>query len=249
MGVAQITPATIPAFLSVWKAYCSCNFFCSSEGWPPYIGVDEKIDRCEKALPSKESLRMTLISPFQLEDLLDANSVNLDPLTENFNLLFYMEYLNLWPGLFFKATEPVLNSTEMAGYMMGKTEGQLARNEWHTHITAVTVQDTYRRIGLALKLCLQLERITGGDPHNTWFVDLFVKVTNELARKMYEKLGYSVYRRVVGYYGRLVPSDRDAIDDDVDAFDMRKLLPADKEEVTTRVDGHKHYVLPQEVVF
>lgn len=195
---------------------------------------------------------MTLIEPFQLEDLLDANSVNLDPLTENFNLLFYMEYLNQWPGLFFKATEPYSlfgHTKELAGYMMGKTEGQLARKEWHTHITAVTVQDTYRRIGLALELCIQLERITAGPPHNTWFVDLFVKVTNELARKMYEKLGYSVYRRVVGYYGGKLSEDRNAINDEIDAFDMRKSLPCDEKNETVREHGEKFYVLPQEVIF
>ncbi|CAN3353218.1 N-terminal acetyltransferase B complex catalytic subunit Nat3p [Diutina catenulata] len=197
---------------------------------------------------------MTSIEPFQLENLLDANSINLDPLTENFNLSFYTEYLNSWPDLFFTATEPYSGfgkTKELAGYMMGKTEGQLMKKEWHTHITAVTVQDTYRRLGLASDMCIQLENLTSVPPHSTWFVDLFVKVTNSLARKMYEKLGYSVYRRVVGYYGRvpLDDSDRNKINDDVDAFDMRKSLPADIKNETIRDNGEKHYVLPQEIVF
>ena len=36
--------------------------------------------------------------------------------------------------------------------------------------------------------------------YNAFFVDLFVRVSNTLAINMYGAFGYSVYRRVVGYY-------------------------------------------------
>lgn len=36
--------------------------------------------------------------------------------------------------------------------------------------------------------------------YNAFFVDLFVRVSNTLAINMYTTFGYSVYRRVVGYY-------------------------------------------------
>lgn len=193
---------------------------------------------------------MTSIKPFEATDLFDINAVNVDPLTENFQLSFYLDYMVEWPLLFFKSTESVgEHHLEISGYIMGKTEGKLAKKEWHTHITAVTVQDKYRRLGLALELCKHLEGLTAGDPYNTLFVDLFVKVTNVLARQLYEKLGYSVYRRVVGYYGREMPHDRNAIDDDIDAFDMRKALPRDTMLETVRKDGDKVYALPQEIQF
>ena len=35
---------------------------------------------------------------------------------------------------------------------------------------------------------------------NAHFVDLFVRVSNSLAILMYHNLGYSVYRKVLGYY-------------------------------------------------
>jgi N-terminal acetyltransferase B complex catalytic subunit len=195
---------------------------------------------------------MTLIVPFQITDLLSTNPINLDPLTENFNLSFYGQYLNQWPSLFFKSVEIYHDfgqKDEISGYMMGKTEGKLSKQEWHTHITAVTVQDQYRRLGLASDLCLQLEKQTAVKPYETWFVDLFVKVTNTLARRMYEKLGYSVYRRVVGYYGRCEPKLVGQIDDEIDAFDMRKSLPADVNNVTVTKGGEHVYVLPRDVVF
>jgi len=52
--------------------------------------------------------------------------------------------------------------------------------------------------------------------YNAYFVDLFVRASNTLAIKMYEKFGYSTYRRVLGYYSGELPED---------ALDMRKALP------------------------
>lgn len=45
----------------------------------------------------------------------------------------------------------------------------------------------------------ELERITQ-DVASGYFVDLFVRVSNEIAIGMYRGLGYSVFRRVVKYY-------------------------------------------------
>ena len=54
--------------------------------------------------------------------------------------------------------------------------------------------------------------------YDTYFVDLFVRSSNHIAIKMYEKFGYTVYRRVLGYY---TGSHHE------DALDMRKALPKD----------------------
>ncbi len=43
--------------------------------------------------------------------------------------------------------------------------------------------------------------------YNTYFVDLFVRSSNVVAIGMYEHFGYSVYRRVLGYYTGLNPED------------------------------------------
>lgn len=51
-------------------------------------------------------------------------------------------------------------------------------------------------------------------------MDLFVREDNKPAIKMYQQLGYSVYRRVLGYY-------RGSTNGAQDAFDMRKALPRD----------------------
>lgn len=89
-------------------------------------------------------------------------------------------------------------------------------------------------MGLATALSEALETI--GDRENAWFVDLFVRVENVAAIELYRKMGYSVYRRVVEYYG-----------DGSDAFDMRKPLKRDVERGTVRPGGEEIRVSPEEV--
>lgn len=193
---------------------------------------------------------MTSIKPFQAVDLFELNQINLDPLTENFYVYFYMQYLSEWPSLFYKSTSTLDRTT---GYMLAKTEGQVQRKEWHGHISAVTIDPNYRRIGLGSNLCTTLETYTQEEkPYHCFFLDLFVKCNNTLAITFYEKLGYSVYRRVVGYYGSgggsILPF-KQKHDDEIDAFDMRKSLKRDKSHSCVRKNGRNVDVIPQDVVF
>ncbi|KAJ3153772.1 N(alpha)-acetyltransferase 20, NatB catalytic subunit [Geranomyces michiganensis] len=155
---------------------------------------------------------MTTLRRFVADDLFKFNNVNLDPLTETYNISFYLQYMAQWPDYFVAAEAP---SGSCMGYVMGKAEG--AGKLWHGHVTAVTVAPEYRRLGLAEELMEILETVSE-KIYNGYFVDLFVRVSNKVAIGMYEKFGYSVYRRVLGYY-----SGADA----EDAFDMRKALPRD----------------------
>lgn len=98
---------------------------------------------------------MTTIRPFTCSDLFKFNNVNLDPLTETYGLAFYMQYLAQWPEYFQVAESP---SGEIMGYIMGKAEGR-AEN-WHGHVTALSVSPEHRRLGLAAKLMNTLEEIS-----------------------------------------------------------------------------------------
>ncbi|TXG63660.1 hypothetical protein EZV62_010654 [Acer yangbiense] len=117
---------------------------------------------------------MTTIRRFCCNDLLRFTSVNLDHLTETFNMSFYMTYLARWPDYFHVAEGPV----------MGKVEGQ--GESWHGHVTAVTVSPEYRRQQLAKKLMNLLEDISD-KIDKAYFVDIFVRASNTPAIKMYEK--------------------------------------------------------------
>lgn len=201
---------------------------------------------------------MTSIVPFQATDLFYLNNINLDSFTENFPLTFYFQYLSEWPTLFYKSIEPSgdINDTSniCSGYLMAKTEGK--KKEWHSHITAVTIDTTYRRLKLASELCLKLERYTELDPYNVYFIDLFVKTSNKLAINMYEKLGYTVYRRVIDYYNsgsenrtKKQKGKKPKTNDDFDAFDMRKALLRDIKKETIRKNGRNVFVSPEDIYF
>uniref|UniRef100_A0A914X2C4 N-alpha-acetyltransferase 20 n=1 Tax=Plectus sambesii TaxID=2011161 RepID=A0A914X2C4_9BILA len=157
---------------------------------------------------------MTLFRPFNVFDLFKFNNVNLDPLTETYGFNFYIQYLINWPEYFQTVESP---NGDIMGYVMGKAEGR--DENWHGHVTAVTVAPMYRRLKLAAKMMKVLEEIS--ESKQCYFVDLFVRVSNNVATKMYNNLGYVVYRRILDYYSGA---------QDEDAFDMRKALSRDVEQ-------------------
>ncbi|KAJ4775566.1 N-alpha-acetyltransferase 20 [Rhynchospora pubera] len=156
---------------------------------------------------------MTSIRRFCCDDLLRFAHVNLDHLTETFNMSFYMTYLARWPDYFHVAVAP---GHRIMGYIMGKVEGQ--GESWHGHVTALTVAPDFRRQKLAKKLMTLLEDFSD-QMDKAYFVDLFVRASNTPAIKMYEKLGYIIYRRVLRYYSG-----------EEDGLDMRKALSRDVEK-------------------
>ena len=85
---------------------------------------------------------MTTLRQFTCDDLFRFNGINLDPLTEMYGLSFYLQYLARWPEYFMVAESP---SGTLMGYIMGKSEG--SKENWHGHVTAVTVGPQHRRLG------------------------------------------------------------------------------------------------------
>jgi len=187
---------------------------------------------------------MTSFRPFTSFDLLKYNLVNTDVLTETYGLSFYLSYLAQWPEYFVCAE--TLNE-EISGYVMGKSEGK--SNLFHGHVTAITVAPQFRRQKLANKLMETLELVTETFHSDAFFIDLFVRESNENAIQMYRKMGYSAYRRVLGYYAGAVQSTSSNNSDDKnhdgndlgnkkgpilgeDALDMRKSTKRDSLKVS-----------------
>ena len=105
---------------------------------------------------------------------------------------------------------------------------------WHGHITALTVSPRARRLGHATALSDSLA--TACDAQDAWFVDLFVRESNAVAKELYRKMGYSVYRKVRDYYN-----------DGEDALDMRMPLSRDKDRAHVRENGETFEVDPRDV--
>ncbi|KAK4695898.1 hypothetical protein P7C71_g1933, partial [Lecanoromycetidae sp. Uapishka_2] len=188
---------------------------------------------------------MTALRPFRPQDLLHMNITNLDPLTENYSVDFYLHYLSKWPSLFTVAEDQDGN---IVGYIMGKVEEDPPWRQftehylpWHGHVTALTVAPQYRRLGMAQILTKALER--GCEEEKAWFVDLFVREGNKTAVGLYEGIGYSVFRAVVNYYNDDPTGQRDG----EDAYDMRKPLSRDKKLKHIRENGRTFKVLEEDL--
>ncbi len=106
---------------------------------------------------------------------------------------------------------------------MGKCDGE--EKDWHGHVTALTVAPDYRRLGVGQRLMNHLESVS--EAGEMYFVDLFVRNSNEKAKAMYEKMGYSTFRRITGYYTG--PNGEDGLD-------MRKCLPRDTQKQSLFTD-------------
>ncbi|PVI03341.1 acyl-CoA N-acyltransferase [Periconia macrospinosa] len=190
---------------------------------------------------------MSTIRPMRASDLLRMSTTNLDHLTETYNIGFYQEYLTKWPDLC-RIIEGV--DGEIEGYILGKLESSPFPSPvtpyepstcpdprylpWHGHITALTVSPTARRLGHATSLSTSLE--AASDAADAWFVDLFVRESNDVAKELYRKMGYSVFRKVVEYYN-----------DGEDALDMRKSLSRDAKGECVREKGEEVEVRPEDV--
>ena len=234
---------------------------------------------------------MTSFRQCTMNDLFYFNNVNLDVLTETYNLQFYMQYMTYWPESFIvakttttttattgtrtgtrthytknvtgsDATQNSTNSTNtvdaartelnrtvtnknfdrttdvplpiIMGYLLGKSEGE--GRLWHGHVSAITISQYYRRISVAKYLMQQFETTICTDQKRNFFVDLFVRASNTLAIQMYHSFGYRTYRRVIGYYQSSSSSNSSTSGTDInpspeDAYDMRKSLPRDPQQL------------------
>ncbi|KIY53059.1 N-acetyltransferase [Fistulina hepatica ATCC 64428] len=182
---------------------------------------------------------MSILRSFHVDDMFKFNNVNLDVWSETFGIGFYLLYLSQWPELCCVQQSP---GQRIMGYIIGKAEGN--GPEWHTHISALSVAPEYRRLGMANKLVALFEHVSE-ELYQGFFIDLFVRCANHIAESMYERLGYSVYRRVREYYGSLGLGKSGK--DEEDAFDMRKPLSKDITRRSVRTNGRDIVVSAHDV--
>ncbi len=88
---------------------------------------------------------------------------------------------------------------KIMGYVMGISEARNNKSsDWHCRVSAISVSEEYRRLGVAGKLMQFLEDVS--ERKKCYFVDLFVRVSNVVAVEMYKKMGYVVYGTMPDYY-------------------------------------------------
>jgi N-terminal acetyltransferase B complex catalytic subunit len=179
---------------------------------------------------------MTAIAPFSMEHTTVFNNVNIDRLTETYGLQFYGHYVTEWGEFQRVATHGPTGV--VSSYVLGKAEG--GGEDWHGHVSAVSVAPTFRRLRLGHALMHLLED-TSANLHGAYFVDLFVRKSNAVAQRMYKGMEYVAYRTVLGYYQGRVKSE--------DALDMRRALPRNARRSVSAVIPQERPIYPHELTW
>ncbi|KAK1927194.1 putative N-acetyltransferase 5 [Papiliotrema laurentii] len=170
---------------------------------------------------------MSITRPFEATDVLKFNQVNADPWTATYGNGYYASYLAQWPewcvtttGAFGTEIQSYMIAKHEPAPPNPQHHGHLTALSISPPVRGLGLARFYmdmleRLSGPAGQVaCDHDHNEEGGDhggphPHShshaqaggdcvdAWFVDLFVRCNNGRAVDMYEKLGYSVYRRVV----------------------------------------------------
>ena len=133
-------------------------------------------------------------------DLLQVMHINRTCLPENYSYGFFLRLLRDYPATF------LVGEIEgrVVGYVMCRIERTMSRIEKLRvrkagHIISVAILPEHRRRGLALSMMIRvLEALK--KTYNCSETYLEVRVSNEEAAKLYEKLGYLIVSRERSYY-------------------------------------------------
>lgn len=137
---------------------------------------------------------------FRSDDLNNVMEINLECLPENYSSFFYKDLYRRFPETFLVAEV----DGAPQGYIMCRIERGLSklrslRPARQCHIVSIAVREPYRRRGIATKLVTMAMRNARME-YNTSEGFLEVRVSNDPAIRLYEKLGYAKVKRNFGYY-------------------------------------------------
>ncbi len=133
------------------------------------------------------------------EELKRVIEINMKTLPEHYPYFFWLEHFNLWRDVFLVA----LVGEEIVGYNMCRVEygiGHVKRGILKQgHVVSIAVLPEFRRRGIATALMLKAMEIMK-EKYGVGEVYLEVRVSNEPAIRLYEKLNFKKVKVLRGYY-------------------------------------------------
>ena len=126
--------------------------------------------------------------------------INVRCLPENYSTFFYLDLLGRFPKTFLVAVA----DGEVQGYIMCRIERGFSKmKSLHLarlcHIVSIAVLEPHRKRGIATHLILEAVRNAAQEYEGTECF-LEVRVSNEPAINLYDKLAFHKTRRLAGYY-------------------------------------------------
>jgi len=140
------------------------------------------------------------IRGFRSDDLDTVMDLNVETLPENYSTFFYRDLYRRFPETFLVAEA----DGAIQGYMMCRIERGLSklktlRPAKQCHVVSIAVREPYRRRGIASELMATvMERAKENYGATECFLE--VRLSNDAAIYLYEKLGFSKVKRNYGYY-------------------------------------------------
>ncbi len=137
---------------------------------------------------------------FQVEDLNRVMAINFECLPENYSSSFYRELYSRFPETFIVAEA----DGEIQGYIMCRVERGFSKLRSLSparllHVVSIAVREQYRRKGIAKALMIEVLK-RGAAAYDATECYLEVRVGNDPAIKLYERLSFTKTKRNYGYY-------------------------------------------------
>jgi ribosomal-protein-alanine N-acetyltransferase len=133
------------------------------------------------------------------EDLNEVIRINMVSLPEHYPYSFWRDHMLLWPKVFLVAEA----DSKIVGYVMTRIETGFGHIKFGIikmgHIISIAVLPEYRRKGIGKSLMIEVMRRIK-EFYNAKEVYLEVRISNEIAIKLYERLGFKKVRVLRLYY-------------------------------------------------
>jgi len=136
---------------------------------------------------------------FRVEDLNQVMDINRKCLPENYESSFFKELHERYPNTFIVAEEDgVIVAYVMCRIELGFPDLKRFGIPKKGHVVSLAVLPDSRRKGIATELMKEAMKAMDGYGCSECYLE--VRTTNEPALDLYRKMGFSVGRRIEGYY-------------------------------------------------
>lgn len=140
-----------------------------------------------------------MLRKFRIDDLQRVMYINTLCLPENYSEFFYVDLHEKYPNTFIVATI----EDEIVGYIMCRMETGFSEfGKWNItkkgHVVSIAVLPEYRKRGIGTSLILQAMKEMRNYGMRECYLE--VRVSNQIAKNLYGKIGFKEVKTIQGYY-------------------------------------------------